>query len=270
MIEPRLALSFFVFLLFLSLLSFNLKYVFRQFRGIKPGTLLVLAAIVALAVLVRINTPFEHRIILDEWEYMSTAKNILVKGDYGYCLFGRENDCNDFYAPFCNPGYPMLLSFFFRLAGAGDLPAIWFSFAVGLASIILFFALCFILLRSEEYALYASFVYALLPLNTVFSNSSATETTAVFFVMATLLLFLLHFRLRTKSSLYLAFASFVFMCYVRSENIILIAPVCVMLWSERGYGKCLRSSGFWSTPAPAIFIGAHIAESIRSSRTLLA
>ncbi|MBI2134877.1 glycosyltransferase family 39 protein [Candidatus Woesearchaeota archaeon] len=172
--------------------------------------------------------PHYHIMYVDEPSYLEAAKNINQKFQPVICEYGPDLNENCRVSP-KPPAWPFLISIAFKLFGLNNYVALYLSSILGSLSIILVFLFVYLLFKNEKIALWSSFFLALTPVYIIWSNSAETNNPSLFFVLLTLLFFVLYLKTQEKPALVMTALLLIFAPLVRFENIILI-PVFFLIY----------------------------------------
>ena len=191
----------------------------------------VLVLLVALAI--RVNPmadPFRHRVYFDEWEYLESARSVLLHHRAFICNWNDPGGCLVTARPCSNKvGYSVLLAGAFSLFGTSDTVAMTLTLVLSLASVAMAWLLAAIIAPESRTApLAAAVILATLPLHVRYASSAATDSVSLFFGGLAVLVAIAAGRCSSKRSLYLVAAALIAAVSIRYENIFLLFPVMVV------------------------------------------
>jgi len=226
-IETIPKILFLVFLWLFFLFLFNTKIISKQFKKIKKKTWLILVLVVLLGAYFRFFfAPHHFRVLTDEPGHIEAAKNILQHTEAKNCEYLMEESCEPYKRQL---GWPLLLSFCFLLFGVNNYIAINLSALFGSLSITLLFLFTYLLFKKESIALWSSLLLCLTPAHIIWSGTAEPNVASLFFLLLTLLFFMVCFREGTLKTRFLAVFSLLFTLQMRSEFLLLL-PVLFLLW----------------------------------------
>lgn len=198
-----------LFIVLCVLLFINRKYFRAYLKLIDKKTGIILILIFCFALLLRIFIPpLQHIMYTDEAWYMEAAKNIVESGTHGEYMKSL--------------GWPFFLSLCFRIFGINNYVALFASILLGALTIFPVFFISYILFRKKILGLVSSILFSLLPLHIRWSSTAETNVASLFFVSLTICLFLLYFKKKKNTLLWLSLVSFAFTAHFRPENYSLI------------------------------------------------
>jgi len=232
----------FVFISLIAFVFLNIKTIVKQFKGIKGKTWIILILIFLTGFSLRFLVfPHVHLMYIDEPWYLELAKNMNQKHNPVVCKYIDYNteQCN---APTKPLGWPFLISIVFLIFGLNNYYALYLGSLIGSFSIILIFLLTYLIFKNQKIALWSSFLLALTPIYILWSNSAETNSTSVFFVMLTMLFFIIYAKNKQKSILILTILSLFFTALIRFENIILAAILFLVYIKLRKFNS---KAAFW-------------------------
>jgi len=228
-------------LLLIMFIFLNIKTIVKQFNGIKRKIWIILFGIFLFGFILRVFVfPHVHLMYIDEPQYLEIAKNINQKQEPVICQYKDYDfeDCN--VAPKA-PGWPFLISILLLIFGLNNYYALYFSSILGSISTILIFLFTYLIFKNQKIALGSSFFLALTPLYILWSNSAETNNPSLFFVLLTMISFLIYIKSREKSIFILTSLILIFTILVRFENIILVV---IFFLAYVKFSKLPRSSFF--------------------------
>lgn len=227
-----LTLIFFLILLF-SIINF--KTIRKAFSKISKKTWIILALIFLFGFVLRMwIVPHIHYIYFDEDMYLDMGKNIAETGKAYVCDYYSSGQClsSSFY-PMMAVGFPFILALVFKLFGTSHTAAFSASAFFGSLSIILIFFVAYLLFKKEEIGLWSALVLCLSPTLIKWSGSAMPEATSLFFILLSLLAFLLYSKLKSLKILFFSFCILAFTLQFRLEYIILL-PFLAFLFNNKG------------------------------------
>lgn len=215
------------FFLILILGILNFSDIKKQFRKIRRKYWLLLFIIFLLGSSLRIFVSPYALLGYDELYSIEGAKSILLEHQYTYCSFGYFGECYEFQLDPHTPNYPLLISISYILFGISNLSAMIVSLFFGNLSIISIFLVTYLLFKKESVGLYSAFMLGILPLHIKYSSSAAPEPTFMFFVLLSVLSFLLAYKINTKRIIYFAIVCLAYTLGMRPESLFL-APFLIL------------------------------------------
>jgi len=139
---------------------------------------------------------------------MKTGKDLLIQNDIGNYRKSL--------------GWPFLISFSFKLFGVNNYVPIYISAILGASTIVLIFFMTYTIFRDEKISLYSTLIFSVLPIHLKWSGSAETNVTSLFFIVFSITLMFLYYRLKRSRLMYLSLAVISFTCVIRPENYVLI------------------------------------------------
>jgi hypothetical protein len=235
-----LILIFVSFFLSCFLLILNLKLLHSLFKNVKKITWIALFFLFVLTIAIpSLTIPAQSINFIDEDWSMEAGKNILLLGNTYFCEYIDYNKI------FCNlfpktPGFPVFVSIFFFLFGIEKIVIYSLNTILGSLIPVLLFLLTYLLFEREDIALFSYVIYVLVPYNVVWSRSAADVIASNFFVVSSLVFFLIYLKLRDKNLLLLFLSTLYFTIYIRPENIYLLL-MFVFIISNKKILKTLKT-----------------------------
>ena len=227
----------------LILTYLNLPALKKLFRRIKRKSWLILLAIVLMGLIVRVAFgPWAHIVYFDEYDYMQSAKWLVAEGRFGLCITGSLEACQKFILFPQQIGVSFLFSAVFFMAEASSSSLMFLNLLINLASIALVFCMGYLMLKRENSALFAAFVFSLVPIYVSYSTSAAPDIISVFLTFSALTMLFAYLESRSFRSLLLFSLVLAYALQTRTENqmLILLAILlflmygCVrVLWRKR-------------------------------------
>lgn len=230
-----------------ALLAWNFPDIKKLFTHIKKSTWVLFLIIFLFGTSLRIITPHYNMMFIDEYWSMEAARNMLISGNAELCQYVGYEQAS------CTPyhkltGTPFIFSISFFLFGINNYHAIYTFVVLGSLSILLMFLLAYLLSRREDIALYSSLAFAMYPPYIAWSGSASTITPGIFFLLLTLISFLLYFRTGTYRIYLLAVLSLAYAMQIRPELVLLLPLILVMhLLFDKNLKKMIKDYRFWST-----------------------
>lgn len=205
-----------------ALLILNFSTIKKQFAKIDKKVWVILLIIFIIGFSMR-NTEYWYGEHSDAYAPFETAKFLMLEGKHvKACSAGRPGYCSSYQQVLQPVGFPYMISLFYILFGVDSLPVLFFSSILSSLSIVLVFLICYLLSRKEEAGLYAALIYALIPLDIIFSGTGSTRVMSVFFVGFSVLAYLIAVRKNDFKAWAFFGLLFSFSIYIRQENYILI------------------------------------------------
>lgn len=200
-----------------------------RLRGrLRPGTGIVLTAIVLGALVFRLSSGPAHRVYNDEFEHLDIARHLAASGTFATTLAGGLADYDVLGRPTWPGGHHAALAAVFALFGAGAATAFaWSAFLSALSALFVFWA-ALELWDDEMSALSAAFIWAFLPLLVRYGGAADLTSSSVFWIAASLAA--LHSRRDAFTACTLAVA-----VQVRPENALLIGYAAMIRVPFRVY-----------------------------------
>ncbi len=239
------------FLTFLFLVIANFREIAKRFKKVKKKTWFLLLLIFLLGTTVRVFYIQHIHLISDEYGYMQIGKNLLLDKKIQVC-----DSYVDYEKKFCPPhelggwvqpiGWPLLLSVSFLIFGLNSPNAINTNAILGSLSILLVFLITYLLFRREKVGLYSALLFSLMSLHLKWSGTAQPNVTSLFFILLTILLFLIYFENQKFKMLLLAILSLAYTIQIRPENAILLFLIGIMfpIFDPKWKTK-LRDFKFW-------------------------
>ncbi len=237
-----LALAFF---LFVALLVVSRKDLLAPFSSVSRSEGLILAALLVFAFgLAFFAAPKTHRIYYDENIYLhigqsiaSTQKAQMV--NFGEIKDGRLLASQGEYNKQPN-AYPFLLSLFYGVFGRSENLSFLINNLFLPLSSLLVFAIGFLLFGRAGPGLYAAAVFAVIPQNILWHNTTSVEPANTFFLVLTVFIFLVFLRSGKKRLFFLAAACACFTVQFRMESGLIFPLLAVLAFIENP--KALKRS----------------------------
>jgi len=210
---------------FIGIISFiflNRKDIISFFRKIPKTTWLLLFGIFILALILRAAiTPATHRVYFDEDIYLDIGKEILLRGNGSLCNYG-DTECHEYAFMKWPNAYPTILAGSYAIFGISEAVAFNLVILLGSLSLILIFLLAYVLTENHKISIYASLIFALIPVHIMWSATTASEPVLVFFTLLAFTFLALAIKINSWKMHLLALLSLAFAIQVRTEGIILL------------------------------------------------
>jgi len=198
----------------LFLINFkNLKEFFRVKK--KYWILLIILLLVSFFMRLFLNNVY-HYMYIDEYYYMKAGKNLLLNNSTP----GYQKSI----------GWPVLISFAFRLFGINNHVALYTSAFFGVLTTLSMFLMTYAISKSERVSLISSAILTFLPLHLEWSGSAETNIVSVFFITLAVFTMFVYYHDQKKSLLYLSLAVISFACIIRPENHVLFLLFFAGIW----------------------------------------
>lgn len=205
------------------------KIISELFKKIKKKTWAYLLVIFLFGFAVRMFVfPHFHLMYIDEPWNLEIAKNMAYKNEPVVCRY----DPLDSEACFLTqkpPGWPFLVSLLYKISGPGSNIAFNLNVIIGSMSIILIFILSYLVFNNEKIGLWASFLLSITPLQVLWSGTVETMTASVFFILLTMIFFIIYMKTREKNIFALTTLLLIFSILTRFENVVLI-PIIFLIY----------------------------------------
>ena len=195
----------------------------------------LLAVVLVLGLVLRLNGPFAHAVYMDEWSYLEGARTLLFTGRHELCRDGIVLQCAATGGTPNPTGYPLAAAMTFSLAGVGAGQAMVLNLAAGIVTIVAVYLLALVLLRRPWAALATATLMATLPLHVRHSSTAGTEAVSLLMITVALLCAALVPRIPRRTTLGAAILAAILAVSVRPENL-LILPLAA-LFAARGPGR---------------------------------
>ncbi len=206
---------------------------------------LLLGITVSGVLLTNFVAPQTHRIYYDEDIYENIGQNLATLQKAQLCidgstLYGVYNCQNGLYnkQPYA---YPYLLSIVYRLFGVSETASfILNNFLLGF-SIIIVFLIAFLLFKNYSIGIFSALMYALIPQNLLWFNTTAAEPSTALFGAMFILSLLIFLKEKSNRSLFLVAVMASFAIQFRQESIllVLVALLSIIIYKPSEF-KSLR------------------------------
>ncbi|MBL7169615.1 MAG: glycosyltransferase family 39 protein [Candidatus Aenigmarchaeota archaeon] len=267
--------AYFIGINFLLIIFFfvkSFKDIKILFKKIKTKTWLILLLIFIIGFSLRMFiTPHTMRVFFDEDIYLDIAKEIIVRQDAGLCNYGDQNGCYDPTFMKWPNGHPFLLAISYLFFGSSQETGFGTGAFLGSLGIIIVFLIAYLFSEKEKIGLYSALVFALLPVHIMWSGTAASEPTFIFFILLTLLTFLMAFKSKTNSwNLYfLSVMCLTYAIQIRSEGGILlpIFGLFMILFDEKLKARLLNRKFIFAWSLMLILLTPYIIHTIHAGQT---
>jgi hypothetical protein len=170
--------------------------------------------------------PQTHRIYYDEDIYENIGQNLATLQKAQLCIDGSTvygvYDCqNGIYnkQPYA---YPYLLSIVYRIFGVSETASFIFNNLLLAISIIVVFLIAFLLFKNNKIGIFSALMYALIPQNLLWFNTTAAEPSTALFGAMFILSLIIFLKVKSNRSLFLVVVMASFAIQFRQESILLI------------------------------------------------
>jgi len=200
----------------------------NSFSKLKTQTWIILFIIVLLGLFVRINvSPFTDNLDSVGWPYIDMALR-LAKGDlFVESTFGDRTI-----------GYPLIISFFYRLFGSSTWIVHVINISFGTLNIIGVFLLSHMLFKKENLALVGSLLMAVDPNIIRYAAVNASNSVYFFFIILALISMLLFKSIKKQHLLFLTISLLAFSHFIRFEFMAVSLPFALwVLFLAKGHLK---------------------------------
>jgi hypothetical protein len=229
-------------------------------RWVRIATLVLAVAGFGMA---RYVAPRTYRIFYDEQIYMNIGQSMAYARSATSCDDGRaEYGEYEIVAGQFNKqpnGYPYLVSLVFRLFGVSEWAGMNLNNVLFAFSILLVFAVGYLLFDDWRAGLLAAVVHAFTPKTIVWSNTAAAEPSTMTFALVAVGAVVLHARLRTTASLLLAVTALAFGVQFRLESLFLL-PLSFLLLLVMAPGELKKARTYWAGAAVFALLIPHLAQ----------
>jgi hypothetical protein len=229
-----LAIAFF---LFAVLMAAGFKDLAAPFSGLRPKSAVALAALLLVAfALVFFVAPRTHRIYYDENIYLHIGQTIASTNtaqmvNFGEIRNGRLVVSQGEYNKQPN-AYPFFLSLFYRIFGRSENLSFLINNILFALSCLLLFGIGLLLCGSPRVGFYAASVFAVLPQNILWHNTTSVEPANTFFISLTVFIFLVFLRTGRSRLFFLAAAAACITAQFRLESALIFPLLGVLAFIE--------------------------------------
>jgi 4-amino-4-deoxy-L-arabinose transferase-like glycosyltransferase len=165
--------------------------------------------------------PHAHHVYYDEFVYQNIAENIYYHNIASGTSIGGKHHIEALSVPVRPNGYPMALSFAFKLLGDSEEAVFLVNIFLGALSVVLIFWIAYFISNSNlAIAFWSSVVFNFLPVHIKYSTSGNVDIMALFFVLLSLWVILLYLKKKRIYLLYVSIPITAYAAYLRPENII--------------------------------------------------
>ncbi|MCJ7479231.1 MAG: glycosyltransferase family 39 protein, partial [Candidatus Nanohaloarchaeota archaeon QJJ-7] len=224
--------------------SVNIRNFRDLFTGISRRTWIILGGVFLVGFLL-FNQFYFFGTHTDGYNFIESSKGILETGHYFYrCDAGTVGNCLSYSKHTSPPGATLLISLvFLAIGGVNSYYALALSGIMMSLSILLVFLVSYLAFEREKLSLYASLIYATIPILVLWASTGHMRTFGLFFVLLSLLSFLSGMRLDDNKMWLLTIFSTAFAVYtVRSFLILPPIYIIFFLWEKKsGILEELRS-----------------------------
>jgi len=219
-----LELNFFLIILGFSLISPFLK---NLILTIPRKIIYLLLGVTIIGIFVTsFVAPQTHRIYYDEDIYENIGQNFATLQKAQLCndggtVYGVYNCHDGFYnkQPYA---YPYLLSIVYRIFGVSEAASFIFNNLLFGLSIILVFLIAFLLLKNYIIGIFSALMYALIPQNLLWFNTTAAEPSTALFGAMFILSLIIFLKENSNRSLFLMIVLASFSIQFRPESLLII------------------------------------------------
>ncbi len=231
-ISPLFLVIIFFLIIFACII--NARNFVKVFKPIPQKTWILLGSIVIIGLIINVAVvPRVHRIFYDEDIYENIAQNIAYLKKAGMCNDGmNDHGIYQCYSLEYNKqpnAWPYLLSVVFQIAGVHERAAFLTNNMMYALSIITAFLIAYLLFGDYLSGIYAALIFSLIPEGLMWSNSVTVEPSFVLFSGLTILSILIFLTTRETKSLFLTVALLALTIQFRTESILLVPLVALMM-----------------------------------------
>lgn len=175
-------------------------------------------------------TPHFHRWYVDEPWALEKAKIFITDEDFSQNVFRHSI------------GWPFILHFSFRIFGISGATALYTSSVLGALTVFAIFFFSFMLTKSNKIALWAAFIFALIPIQIKYSGSTTSNVSSTFFLIMALAFSFYFYKKSSNQRLLLALSSLGLAAIFRPENYFFIIMFLVgALMFSKDYKKLIKT-----------------------------
>jgi len=182
----------------------------------------------------------DHRTFFDEDIFLNIAQNIRYSGKACMCNYGTPTECYDCLLNKQPHGLQFLTGVFFLFFGVKEQVAYNIVIIMGTLSIALLFLLVYLMFRNQNIALFSALLLALTPIHIKWSGTASLAVPALFFTLATFVVFIVYTRSQNKWVFLLALSLLVYTVQMRTESLVTIL-FCIVLLILYNWGKNLNA-----------------------------
>lgn len=211
----------FLTMLVISIILFILTFqeLKKYCLKLKKRTKLILLIIFLIGFLLRVFfMPHYHLFAVDDFWLMDQGKNFLWKGSPEVCNYNSlgEEKCE----MIKSVGYPVVLSMSFFTFGINNYVALYFTSILATISLILFFFFVHIILKDENIALFSTVLLLFDKTNLYISSHVENINGGIFFLLASLIFFIIYFKKKDIKIHFLAIFLFLITIFIRIEYLL--------------------------------------------------
>jgi hypothetical protein len=214
------------FALFIFFLIRNNKTFKEVLKKIDKKTYILLTPILLLnLILILLFSPLLDPNHSNGWEYKLSAKELLLKGNYGSCLpycITRE-------VPVHPVGYPLVISLITFLFGINSHLIVFLNVIFALLTTLFIFILSMYLFKNKIIALLSALSIAVYREFIIYSGTGELETLSILSILFTVLLFFILIDKKKPDLKNLFWLSLLFTIQIRIENALIIIPISIFL-----------------------------------------
>ena len=181
----------------------NRRDIAKQFKKIKKHTWFAFIIIFILGSYLRFSSPGCSATDGLCFNYVKTATDMLETQNVGDLMHPKA--------------YSLLLAIGF-LFDQNYSTVYYFNLIISSLTIFLVFLLAYVIFKREDVALFSSLIYSLLPISILYAKLNASEVTAVFFFVMTVIIYLISIDLNKKNLYFLFFLLVVFSLQTRTDT----------------------------------------------------
>ncbi len=212
-----------VILGFVVLLFLNLKLIKKHFSKIKKKTWLVLLVIFLFALVIRLFfIPHSLLVTDDEYFHANIARNMQDSQQNCFCDNYIDSECRAYTITYWPPGYQTILSLVFAIFPTDINTVFYFNTVIGALSVIIMFLVLYLILKDQESALFGAAFFAVIPIHLLLSGSGSPEVLDVFFLLLTLIAFIIYVRNQEPKTLLLLVFLLPLTMYLEIEFVFLV------------------------------------------------
>src|SRR3989339_7080 len=217
------------FVLMVVLFVLNFKYLIKEFKKINKKVLLILLIIFLFGSYLR-NSEYWLGTHTDGYVAQESAKMWILHGEhFKSCGLGNQIECEIPEQVLAPPGFPLLIVIAHLIFGLNSLNASVISAVLSSLIIILVFLNSWLLFKNEKIGLISAFIFSVIPINIINSQTGLSRPVGLFFVSICVLFYLLALK-HKKYSLWFAVVVFLsYAIYVRQESYALL-PVFLLFF----------------------------------------
>ncbi len=224
----------FLFLFLFFFIIYSRISIINAFRGVGKRTWIILSVILFLSIFMRFFwIPHEQVAGYDGEDWVVLAMNINDYGKYNHCGIASSEQCILPTKVLYPPGYHVSLSIFFKIFGATEKNAFYFSSLLGVMIIFLVFLFSFLWIKNQNIAIATAFTSSIIPSLLKFSGGVTLQLFSVFLLLLTFIFLKIFLDERKEASFFLFLISLLCFVYIRPENIFLIPLFFIIVALQR-------------------------------------